>query len=235
MDNDDFSDDTSTGANTSHRTNVMFVQQENAINLPPRSESALQIPRSLEVAWINTLFSLTSRYQEVNQLNWTTTTRPYTRKHYQKGLIHSLVRLDENYSWQVTWVSALVGSFAGFHTTVQPAVAKSKSYYFLTFSSPPSKAAVYEVMCRVAEAAKAKNMPFILLVLLPTCVCSHCAYQVWTPWWLCSHMPLHFVLSCALRVQVSCVQEVSLIRPVRSAGSSRNCSEGSVGQALRGK
>ena len=35
MDNDDFSDDTLTGANTSHRTNVMFVQSESATNLPP--------------------------------------------------------------------------------------------------------------------------------------------------------------------------------------------------------
>ena len=29
MDNDNFKDDTLTGANTSHRTNVMFVQSEN--------------------------------------------------------------------------------------------------------------------------------------------------------------------------------------------------------------
>ena len=46
MDTDDFSDDALTGANTSHRTNVMFVQPENIINVPPGPEVALQIPES---------------------------------------------------------------------------------------------------------------------------------------------------------------------------------------------
>ena len=81
----------------------------------------------------------------------------------QRGLIHSLVCLDENYSDR-SHESQLVGAFAGFQTTVQPAVAKSKPYYFLTFPSTPNKAVVHEVMCRVAEAAKAKNMSFILPV-----------------------------------------------------------------------
>jgi len=78
-------------------------------------------------------------------------------------IIHTLVRLDENYSDESP-KSQPVGAFAGFQTTVQPVVTKSKPYYFFTYPSPPNKMVVHEVMCRVAAAAKAKNMPFILLV-----------------------------------------------------------------------
>jgi hypothetical protein len=50
MDNDEFADDTFTGANTSHRTNVMFVQPESAINLPPQPFRSQALQRSSNCA-----------------------------------------------------------------------------------------------------------------------------------------------------------------------------------------
>ncbi|KAK4304159.1 hypothetical protein Pmani_023879 [Petrolisthes manimaculis] len=44
MDNDDFSDDTLTGANTSHRTNVMFVQPQDLVNSNSGVRPTLDIP-----------------------------------------------------------------------------------------------------------------------------------------------------------------------------------------------
>ena len=45
MDNDDFQDDTLTGADTSHRTNVMFVQPDDVVALHSEEDRpSLQLP-----------------------------------------------------------------------------------------------------------------------------------------------------------------------------------------------
>ena len=61
MDNDDFQDDTLTGANTSHRTNVKFLQPEDILNQDaPLDRPNLRKANAMEIK------ELTSKKQSLN-------------------------------------------------------------------------------------------------------------------------------------------------------------------------
>ena len=54
MDNDDFRDDTLTGAETSHRTNVMFVQPEDTVDKVSEDREKLTSAKPFEIKEITT-------------------------------------------------------------------------------------------------------------------------------------------------------------------------------------
>ena len=119
MDNDGFETNTLTGASeTNHRTNVMFVQNENLID-----------PNSLE-STAPTLTKPKDLADMVEELNYVTpykTTKngdPPIREKFPIGpsdtkdiradqLIHSLTRIDKDCDDRLP-VNQKVGSFAGF-------------------------------------------------------------------------------------------------------------------------
>ena len=117
-----------------------------------------------------------------------------TESQWKRGLIHSLVRLDENTShWSVD--EQPVGAFAGFQASVQPAVVKSKPYYFLIFPSPLNKSAVHAAMERIVAAATTQKMPFIQLVGDLPGLCPHRTNQIWTSRSIQYHLTLYGTIS----------------------------------------
>ena len=72
----------------------------------------------------------------------------------QTAYIHSLARLDDLGKF-VSPQTQTVGAFTGFQANVHSPVTKSKAYYYLTFSKPPQKAVVHEVMsCGTSGSSK---------------------------------------------------------------------------------
>ena len=58
--------------------------------------------------------------------------------------------MDKRYE-NVEPINQKIGSFAGFQSLIQPAVVKSKPYYFLTIPKPPHKSVIHEVMTRMVS------------------------------------------------------------------------------------
>ncbi|KAF3859863.1 hypothetical protein F7725_000118 [Dissostichus mawsoni] len=69
-------------------------------------------------------------------------------------VIHALSRVDNNAS------SAYSGAQSCRHTPPN----KSKPYYHTTYNEPPSKSVVYDIMVKLVEAMRKKNIPFSFLV-----------------------------------------------------------------------
>ena len=57
-----------------------------------------------------------------------------------------------------------VGAFTRFMASIPPKENRSKPYYHVSLLKAPSKAVVYTLMEKVADAALMKNMPFIQFV-----------------------------------------------------------------------
>ena len=168
MDNDNFKDDTLTGENTSHRTNVMFVQPEDVAKLPTDSRQNLSVADPRNVKHLCMEQHKIDPYKTAKRGTTAVRTEsdvtlPDTLIQKQRGVIHSLIRLTEDGDC-VPAASQKIGAFAGFQAIVQCTVVKSKPYYFLTFPQPPNKSVVHEVMCRMVAAAEMKSMPFIQVV-----------------------------------------------------------------------
>lgn len=171
MDNDDFCDDTLTGENTSHRTNVMFVQAESLENM---NNSTSQQVESLSRASDVELRSMCLMQHQIEPYKTKKRGVPAvrcpveienadTQLQAKRGTVHALLRLSDDIL-NTTVTTQMIPAFIGFQSQVQPEVNKSKAYYFLTFPKPPNKSVVHEVMCRMTQAAKHKDMPFLLLV-----------------------------------------------------------------------
>jgi len=170
LDNDDFCEDTLTGADTSHRTNVMFVQPQNLeVTLPDAERDMRPLPTSSE-----DLKRLCLEQHVVQPYKTVKRGQPAPRPEIdiscqntdvqrQRGVIHALVRRADDQA-NMPADEQITGAFGGFQVTVQQHVKKSKPYYFLTFPKPPHKSVVHEVMCRMVAAAEKKRMPFLLLV-----------------------------------------------------------------------
>ena len=169
MDNDDFKDDTLTGSNTSHRTNVMFVQPEIYAASPEVTRQSLTIPTTSDVKSLCTAQHTVEPYKTTTkgtlkpQPNANIKALSDSQIQRRRNIIHGLARLDGSIG-QKQADAQNIGAFAGFQASTQTPVVKSKPYYFLTFPSPPSKTVVHEVMTRMVIAAKTKHMPFIQLV-----------------------------------------------------------------------
>ena len=170
MDNDDFQDDTLTGAETSHRTIVMLVQPEDTVDNVSEDREKLTLAKPFEIK------EIPAEQHEIKTYKTAKRGIPSVRpefdvkaetKHHQlqqvRATIHSLARLDYD-GKEVLAENQTVGEFAGFQATIQNVPVKSKPYYYLALPKPPKKSVVYDVMCRVPTVAKTKSMPFVLLV-----------------------------------------------------------------------
>ncbi|KAG0724767.1 hypothetical protein GWK47_039941 [Chionoecetes opilio] len=131
MDNGDFKDDNLTGANTSHRTNVMFVQPQDLMETSAVSRQSLNIPTTDDMKALCASQHLVQPYKTVQR--GTPSIRlaanidaPYERNMQRKrSLIHVLAHLNENMKPRVV-SEQTVGAFVGFQASVQPSVVKSK-------------------------------------------------------------------------------------------------------------
>ncbi len=167
LDNDDFKEDTLTGGNTSHRTNVMFVQPQYLQPLhdePTPSPSTSEKDVKIMCEELHTIVPYKTYKRGVPAVREEIVTDPEsTSPQSRRSLIHTLVRSDED--GRIPPVNEqTIGSYAGFQATVQEAAPRSKQYYFLTFPKPPGKSTVHEVMKRMVAAAVHKKMPFIQLI-----------------------------------------------------------------------
>ena len=168
MDNDDFKTDTLTGASeTNHRTNVMFVQNENLLD---KSLQSSKVPKLIMPK------GLSSTVENLNKVHPYKTTKsgdPSVRKEFPirpsntneiraEQFIHSMVRINED-GENITPDDQGIGSFGGFQALLEGEVSKSKPYYWLTFPKPPHKSVVNEVMTRLLTIIEKKGLPFVLL------------------------------------------------------------------------
>ena len=167
MDNDDFKDDTLTGADTSHRTNVMFVQKEELKETNNHSNRPV----------LTKHHQLKSIAEELNKIiPYKTIVKgvPLVRQEFDitpsntmsirlEEMIHTVTRIDQDYC-SIPANQQKVGSFSGFQSIIQNPVSKSKPYYFFTLSKPPHKSVVHEVMNRLKDVVEEKNIPFMQLV-----------------------------------------------------------------------
>lgn len=159
MDNDD----------TSHRTNVMFVQPDDveAVHFE-EDRPILQLAKSADA------HSLANSQHKINPYKTFKRGQPAVRREIdislqtsdgqrKRGVTHVLARMDIAGN-DVPTNNQQVGSYGGFQANLHEFTVKSTAYYFLTFPKPPQKSVVHEVMCRMVAAAERKAMPFIQLV-----------------------------------------------------------------------
>ena len=158
---------TLTGASeTNHRTNVMFVQNENLLhkNLQSSKSSKLITPKGLR--------STTDSLNNVQPYKTLKSGNPFVRKEFStkpsntnemptEQFIHSMVRIDQNGEY-IKPDDQGIGSFGGFQALLESEVSKSKPYYWLTFPKPPHKSVVNEVMTRLLTVIETKSLPFVL-------------------------------------------------------------------------
>ena len=136
MDNDDFQDDTLTGAETSHRTNVMFVQPEYTVDKVSEDCEKLTLAKPFQIKEIAAEQHKIKTYKTAKR--GIPSVRPEfdvqaETKHHQlqqvRSMIHSLARLD-NDGKEVLAENQTVGVFAEFQATIQNVPVKSKPYIF---------------------------------------------------------------------------------------------------------
>lgn len=240
LDNDDFKDDTLTGADTSHRTNVMFVQPDDVTSMDSEEgRPILQLTKSEDLKDLSTLQHKIHPYKTVKrgqpavrqEIDISLQTSDEQRK---RGVMHVLARLDIA-GKNIPADEQKVGSFTGFQANIHEYVVKSTAYYFLTFPKPPQKSVVHEVMCRMVTAAECKSMPFIQLVgdqpvyalIVQLKNENPEKFQLILPFLGPFHAHISFISAINKRFHGSGLSEILVAADI--------ISEGSVDQALRGK
>lgn len=240
LDNDDFKDDTLTGADTTHRTNVMFVQPEYITPIESEKDRPiLSLAKSDDVKNLSTSQHKVHPYKTVNrgqpavrkEIDISLQTSDEQRK---RGVMHALARLDIE-GKNIPSNEQKVGSFAGFQANIHEFVVKSTAYYFLTFPKPPQKSVVHEVMCRMVAAAEHKSMPFIQLVgdqpvyalIVQLKNENPHKFELILPFLGPFHTHISFISAINKRFDGSGLSEILVAADI--------ISEGSVHQALRGK
>ena len=168
MDNDNFKTDTLTGASeTNHRSNVMFVQNEDLIehNFPDATAPTLINPKGLK--------DLVKELNKVNPYKATSNGDPAICERFSiestdttdirvEQMIHSLTRISATGD-NIPPESQMIGSFAGFQASMCDEVMKSKPHYWLTLPKPPHKSVTHEIMTRLLNIIEEKNISFVLL------------------------------------------------------------------------
>ena len=142
MDNDDFKTDTLAGASeTNHRTNKMFVQNEDLIehNVPDATAPTLMNPKELK--------DLVKELNKVNPHKVTSNGDPAIRERFAvestdttdirvEQMIHSLTRISADGD-NIRSESHIISSFAVFQASISDKITKIKPYYWLTFPKLP--------------------------------------------------------------------------------------------------
>lgn len=239
LDNDDFKDDTLTGGNTSHRTNVMFVQPEDVVMEASEPCQRLVMAQSQDMKRLCMDQHRIEPYKTVKRVSPQIQspidiTPQDTKQQKKRAAIHALVRLNDDGS-SIPSELQQTGAFAGFQASVQHTVVKSKPYYFLTFPKPPYKSVVNEVMKRMVAAAERKCMPFILLVgdqpvyalIVQLKSENPEAFNIIVPFLGPFHIHGSFIYAISKRFGGSGLSDILVAAGV--------IAEGSVDQALRGK
>eukprot|EP00112_Aurelia_sp_Birch-Aquarium-sp1_P018096 Seg4270.2 transcript_id=Seg4270.2/GoldUCD/mRNA.D3Y31 product="hypothetical protein" protein_id=Seg4270.2/GoldUCD/D3Y31 len=166
MDNDDFKDDTLTGADTSHRTNVMFVQREELQTSCHSDRPVLATHNDLRAVAddLNKVRPYKTIRKGVSPIRNEFDTSPSTTVSIRKEeMMHTCARIDHNFN-SIDAAEQKVGSFGGFQSIVQNSPARSKAHYFLTLPKAPHKSVVHEVMLRLIAVINDKDLPFMQLV-----------------------------------------------------------------------
>ncbi|KAI9517796.1 hypothetical protein NQZ68_000965 [Dissostichus eleginoides] len=78
-------------------------------------------------------------------------------------VIHALSRVDNN-STRPPPHEQQVPAYSGAQSCRHTPPDKSKPYYHTTYNEPPSKSVVYDIMVKLVEAMRKKNIPFSFLV-----------------------------------------------------------------------
>ena len=165
MDNDDFKDDTLTGANTSLRTNVMFVQNQAWVDLENR-RPVLANQKNLKVLsdQQNKVRPYKTIKKGVSPVKKSFSIVPKTTKSMQvEQMMHSILRLGNEHK-HIPPKEQKIRSFAGFQARVQSKPQKIKPYYFLTLATATHKSEVHNVMSRIVDVIKERRMLFLQLI-----------------------------------------------------------------------
>ena len=244
VDNDDFKIDTLTGkSQQAHRTNVMFVQPqriERNVNIENSSrKNKAEISKELKQKAAE-LTSVTP-YRAAREVS----SEPPIRKfsvppvegplpQQRRSVIHALVRVDCNGD-RPEVDQQHVPSYSGMQACLKPRFERSKPYYQSTYPEPPSKSVMNDIMLKLVQGMKEKEIPFALLVGdLPTYV--HIvemkaenteSFKEIIPIFGPFHQQCSFIYAIYKRFRGSGISDVLV-----SAGV---IVEGSVDQALRGK
>ena len=164
MDNDDFKEDTLTGADNSNRTNLMFVQPSNIHTSKVAQKGLLLVlPEGIKhlvddqnkSTPYKTVLKGVPAVRERSSINVRSTDAIRTEQ-----IIHTIVRMDD----KLNNIEQSIGSFAGYQSLFQFPVTPSKPHYFRTLPKPPRKSVVNEVMMRLIGVIAEKNISFVQLV-----------------------------------------------------------------------
>ena len=174
VDNDDFKSDTLTDdATASHRTNVMFIQPE---YLKVKLDD--NIDRNVEkTVIIQTIEQFADDYNKLSlfkacpRKDLPIREKPAEPTLFEKdnstqctkAMIHTLVRKDASGSRPVP-KKQQIPSYSGFQASISEPMQKSKAYYHHTYPQPRSKSVCYDIMYKLSETIKEKNIPFAVLV-----------------------------------------------------------------------
>ena len=66
--------------------------------------------------------------------------------------------------WDLHAMKHMVPAYSGAQSCRHPPINKSKPYYHTTYNEPPSKSVVFDIMLKLVEAMRLKNIPFSFLV-----------------------------------------------------------------------
>ncbi|XP_071094997.1 protein crumbs-like [Haliotis cracherodii] len=80
-----------------------------------------------------------------------------------RGVIHALSRAQDDLSRPKPEEQQVPG-YKGFHANMSQPQEKSRAIYYMTYSDPPSKTILYDVMCKLAKSINEKKMPFAIIV-----------------------------------------------------------------------
>ena len=167
MDNNDFKDDTLTEANTSHHTNIMFVQPENEARVDLENHRPMLVNQK-DLKTIIDQKNKVRPYKTIKKgvppVRKSFSVAPKTIKPMEvEQMMHSILRLDNEYEL-IAPKEQIIGSIVGFEARIQSKPRKGKPNYFLTLPTAPDKSEVHEVMPRLADIIKERRMLFIQLV-----------------------------------------------------------------------
>ena len=170
VDNDDFQNDTLTGGDTSHRTNVMYVQPVSLEHPDIQSGERIKNAKTLSSRLKNIATDMNThdRYVTYKRGEPTVSVRvepkvESTVPQRKRCVIHTLVRANAA-GERPPPVDQIVPGFAGFQALISTSAEKSKPYYFMTYQDPPKKAVLTDVLVKANKAIERKNMPFAVVV-----------------------------------------------------------------------
>ncbi|KAL8565961.1 hypothetical protein ACOMHN_054946 [Nucella lapillus] len=173
VDNDDFKVDTTTGCATGvHRTNVMFVQPESCERKPHEVPTIRLTKKQLSAQLKEKSAEMTKVYQykcphgsksEPSVRDRVDPPVNGTASQRARSVIHALSRTNNDGTRPLPHEQQ-VPAYSGAQSCRHPPPEKSKPYFHTTYDEPPSKSVVHDIMAKLVQAMREKNIPFTFLV-----------------------------------------------------------------------